>query len=363
MAAIYVATAIGCAATKPNTNMLQANLDETSIENVLSQYHSNPTTNYKQAATALVSQISIHNPLLALELGKLPEFQDGVSEQETKALEEMVNLYQQMPQKFDDAFKQMYNLGKPDVRKYNSALQAMFWIFEDGKSFEAKEVVQNYSLENLLDKAWYSKSNYKTKGKWLRNEAKKLFNSCTDEGLKKHIKKYSKEHPMLGDELATQYVFQLSREQPDKFTYVFNESKFKISQKREKQRWSDYSQVLDRLNSPETIEYWTRENIFYEDYFGPRKSNSRVFNTKMANCSDTSQFITRLLSRAGYQAGLLDVDYEKANTAESHIVSYYKDNGKYFIIDNGTGWSPGIIFGPFDALYKSHYRIRSTNPF
>ena len=45
-----------------------------------------------------------------------------------------------MPQKFDSTFKQMYQVGKPDVRKYNSALQAMFWLFEDGKAKVAIDI-------------------------------------------------------------------------------------------------------------------------------------------------------------------------------------------------------------------------------
>ena len=80
-----------------------------------------------------LDKIAQRNPLLATELRKLPEIQNGVSAEERDALEKIVDLYHKVPDDFDKAFEEMYNEGYPDVRKYCSPLQALLWGYMDGK--------------------------------------------------------------------------------------------------------------------------------------------------------------------------------------------------------------------------------------
>jgi len=89
------------------------------------------------------------NPPLAQELGKLPEIQDGISDSEASGLEQLFDLYDKEPERFDAAFEQMYAVGKPEVRKFCTPLQALFWLAEDGELHNAAEILASFSLEKL----------------------------------------------------------------------------------------------------------------------------------------------------------------------------------------------------------------------
>ena len=95
------------------------------------------------------SHLALRNPLLAMELGKIPELTDGISVKEKKALATIAKIYQEEPIGFDSAFTRLYKIGLPEVRKYCSPLQAIFWLAEDGEL--DKEFI-HYSLRELLDK-------------------------------------------------------------------------------------------------------------------------------------------------------------------------------------------------------------------
>jgi len=98
------------------------------------------------------SQIASTNPLLAKEIGKLPEMQDGISASEAKALERLAAMYAVDSDSFNTAFNQMYQVGLPEIRKYCSPLQALYWLAEDKKL--RAEHMSKYSLERLLQDAW-----------------------------------------------------------------------------------------------------------------------------------------------------------------------------------------------------------------
>ncbi len=97
------------------------------------------------------TKLALINPLLAKELGKIPELSDGISVEEKRALATIARIYQEDPNGFDSAFMRFYKIGLPQVREYCSPLQAIFWLAED--SGLDKEFI-HYTLRELLDKAW-----------------------------------------------------------------------------------------------------------------------------------------------------------------------------------------------------------------
>jgi len=101
-----------------------------------------------------LAELNQRNPLLVQEIGKLPEIQDGISQLEEAALDRIIYLYDSNPERFNEVFKEMYQVGLPDVRKYCSPLQALFWLAEDGVLNSEIDLIKHYSLEELLSKAW-----------------------------------------------------------------------------------------------------------------------------------------------------------------------------------------------------------------
>jgi len=135
----------GCATTKPNRSVFDPDYypprGSENDENFLE-------------VKSILAEISSQNPLVAIELGKLPELQDGVTSEERKALEDVAQIYNTNPDVFNEAFEQMYRVGLPETRRYCSPLQALFWLAEDDELNEQNDPLINYSLENLLNSAW-----------------------------------------------------------------------------------------------------------------------------------------------------------------------------------------------------------------
>lgn len=153
----------GCVSTQPNVSI---------VDEKYPQGKTNKSDQTFLKAKMLLSDLSEKNTILAMELGKLPEFQDGVTSEELVGLENILGLYNATPTSFDKAFQEMYSIGIPEIRKYCSPLQALFWLSEDGTIQKEKKLLVDYSLQKLLDKAWQEKG-WEGKG-W------NLFNTVAD---------------------------------------------------------------------------------------------------------------------------------------------------------------------------------------
>ena len=113
-----------------------------------------PNPVHKGIYPTILSELKQKNPLLAKEILKLPELQDGISKVEQKGLEAIAGDYNSNPAAFNSVFKEIYQIGIPGVREYCTPLQAYFWLAEDGKHFHRRDILNRYSLEDLLDRAW-----------------------------------------------------------------------------------------------------------------------------------------------------------------------------------------------------------------
>ena len=109
----------------------------------------------------ILTELARKNPLLVQELGKLPELQNGISNTDAMALSRICLVYNQNQKDFNLAFERMYDVGYPDVRKFCTPLQALYWISLEDKL--GKIDISNYTLITLLNKAWY-KSGFELDG-------------------------------------------------------------------------------------------------------------------------------------------------------------------------------------------------------
>ena len=231
-----------------------------------------PNTAYKGAYPKKFSELSINNPLLAQELGKIPEIHDGISERDAIALERICVFYRENQKSFDSAFKRMYDVGYPNFRKFCSPLQALYWLAMDDNLKQMD--ISKYTLIGLLSKAWY------------------------------------------------------------KFEYDGTD------------RWDDFSDVTDRLNSPQLVDYYESRNFNYklvrlrssQDYKNPRY----IFRSKQGACWLYTAFSVYCLKKAGYQAYAITV-YHGNTPRPNHVACTFTDkNGKAYILDNTlTAYSRG----------------------
>jgi hypothetical protein len=141
----------GCAApTKPNLSVLYGVPDLRS--KLPPQNGTLSDVVLPQKAQTLFRELYSKYPNLALEVGKLPEFQGTVDEKTVVAFDRFVRVIQKATPAQGRNLSMFLDEGKPPVRSYCAPLQAIFWILEKVD----KETVLSLSLVQLLDEAWFS---------------------------------------------------------------------------------------------------------------------------------------------------------------------------------------------------------------
>jgi hypothetical protein len=283
--------------------------------------------------------ITLDNAALAYELGKLPEFQDSITNQEIRALEDLLKVLDGYPQKFSYAFNQMNQIGLPHIRRFNSPLQALFWLFLDGHKDEAKSIVLDYALKDLLRSAWLLKhTKHLNRWKWRTEEAKKLFNSCVDNDIRKKIIVFYE-----NNKGATDYIIALSEQHPNSFLYKFKP--FENELIKQNYRWDDLEEVVGRINSPELIHYYIMAEYSYgvENYRDPKL----IFRFKSGSPDSIARFGEYLLKKAGNKTFVKRVKIIGSVCAAEHTGSgIVLENGSLLlVIDFPKGKS---IVGPLD---------------
>ena len=320
----------GCSATRSNLSII----DEDYIPS-----RKNKGNQHFFAAQTILAKISSKNKLLALELGKLPEFKDDVSSQEKNALFQLSTLYYEDSLNFDMSFTKMCQVGLADVRKNNTPLQALFWLVKDEKLNEAKDIIKYFSLKRILDYAWLLEhTKHIKRWKWRSKEATKLLESCLDDEIKRKIEEFYNKNKG-----STDYIIFLAKKHPEAFEYKFNPFNAKL--KMHENRWKDFSNVVDRLNSPELVFYYIKNNFSYEqgEYGSPKKT----FKMKAGNSKAIAELGQFLLKRAGYTTFIRTVKTPNSSCCFEHTGSgiIVGDGSYILVVDFPKGKK---LTGPYD---------------
>ena len=155
---VFTGTAIltiGCVkATTPNTSAIYripsiSNQRQTLPEKSKSQ------TQYEFPGSAQILFVKVNDidNVLAIEIGRLPEFQGQISDLEVRSLSRFLDLLIISSPQEKSNLKKLLEVGKPNFRRYCSPLQAIFWLLEK-EDYNTKESPFSYSLNTLLKKSW-----------------------------------------------------------------------------------------------------------------------------------------------------------------------------------------------------------------
>ncbi|NPV05392.1 MAG: hypothetical protein HPY67_11755 [Syntrophaceae bacterium] len=196
---------------------------------------------YFVKAKGILGELGRVNPVLATELGRLPEIR-ACDAAVIETLQRIARLQAEKPEEFQKALEQMLTVGLPEYRRYNTPLQAYFWLVEDGKMKSAKRILDEYDLLDLLRSAW------------VRDDT--VGQSGNPAVAEKHRK-----------------------------------------------RWGDFDTVIDRLNAPELVDFYEKRYFKYGFNRSKDESDSySIFMRKGGNCVDYANFTYRCLSWAGYHS-------------------------------------------------------------
>jgi len=135
--AFTLALIVGCSATGPvkgpnisalyRVPILQKQLPPLADKSILLNQEPLPET-----VTQLFKQLYALNHSVALEVGKLPEFQSNIGEKQILALTRFIDLIENVTEPEKANLESFLEVGKPASRLYCTPLQAIFWILERG---------------------------------------------------------------------------------------------------------------------------------------------------------------------------------------------------------------------------------------
>ena len=249
---------IGCSTTKPNISAIYK------IPSIYIQ-HDTSVKELKKAKGDLLPSlqdafIELYNmnPIIAIEVGKLPEFQGEIGIIQELSLRRFIDIYKRASQAEKDNLNELLNIGKPEFRRYSTPLQAIIWLLEK-KDYDASEIPLKHDLRTLLRKSW-----------------------------------------------------------------DFSE----------KDRWSNFDVVTDRLNDPHIIDFYEQNQFSYERR-GRSDKNPDIrylFYYKKGDCIDITEFTIYCLRKAGYKASSQQVPSQVGNW--DHYRTQFEMNGEQYIMDN-----------------------------
>ncbi|MCX5819491.1 MAG: hypothetical protein NT047_06230 [Deltaproteobacteria bacterium] len=297
-------------------------------------------------AKKLLAEIKEKNSLLALELAKLPELKRTISIKEAESLKNILTLYEIDPLAFDSAFDKMYKEGIPEIRKFCTPLQALFWLSGKVQFSKQNNPLLNYDLESLLNKAWG------LHGIVL---------------LEEDVKKILTEPVYILDRKEIKSVLSILSTGPS----IFRNKSF-LDDVRDK--WSNFEEVTNRLNSPRLIFKYVKPNLyypmtlrFYSGLESPyQRSPEQTFKLKTGNCFMQALFVDYCLKKAGYETVVIQYDCTvgfcgpnpgpEIGTAPTpyHWTVAYKEGGVIYELDAARHY----IGGP-----KTYSEIAGGNPF
>ena len=281
----------------------------------------------------LIEKIEQQNPLLAEEIRKLPEILDGIDAHDQTALKHISANYAQQPAAFDQAFEQMYDTGLPEFRKYCTPLQALFWVAMR-YPLSKKDLISEYSLRTLLEEAWTYDP---IPDPVLMAE---LVASIKDDDLRAFYEKKRKKKQTILFLMA-----QDAEANPEMFPPKTARTIIALSKV---SYWDDFSTVMDRLNAPKLLDFYTRQKISYRHWYQISSYNDAVgdaryvFRTKSGDCLYICEFIATALVKNGYRAWVQKVAPTDFIGGAWHAHTVFEEKGKSYIIDNGTPFPAGI---------------------
>ena len=267
----------------------------------------------------LIDLESIYDEL-ADELRKLPDFEQA-SIKNLEATEDVLSLASNP--ELRTFFEAVLSEGIKDSRKYCTSLQALVWAVYDTDLAEDMEPAE-----------------HEERVKQLRNEGASYPDIAEELGIT-----YGQARVAVGEFPLTS-VSSLVQ-----FAWVTSST----SQNYESDRWKDFDEVVDRLNSPNLVATYMATNFFYKFHSGVIPHDAQaMFNKKEGDCKDYAMFASYSLLNNGFDYD----DFEMKDKAacilkmwrgehDGHSVCLYKWDNEFHIINLYR------IQGPFSTVEEA----------
>jgi hypothetical protein len=114
-----------------------------------------------------------------------------------------------------------------------------------------------------------------------------------------------------------------------------------------KKRWSHFDTVVERLNSPELLDYYINKKMKYKKNSVNSHTPQNTFLHNWGDCDDLAVFGKYILLKAGYHVGLRYVHWTADNRGHVGLIILLED-GQYFIAVNFNVGN--LMAGPYATI-------------
>jgi predicted transglutaminase-like cysteine proteinase len=229
---------------------------------------------------------------VALEIGRLPEFQKTTEKRYLGALRRFIGIMEKAGAEEKANLNNLLNVGKLEFRPYSTPLQSIIWLLETDSPQKKVERSSRY---------WAAQA-------WTPNSFKE--------------ESEEPEMPILRHSLEwlLDHAWDFS----------------------DKAKWGNFDEVTDRLNTPELVNYYEQAEFTYEKkYQGSNGFPLLIFKWGKGDCRDYTAFSVYCLTKGGYSAQAIKV--VSPNVDPFHVVCEFQleKGGTKFVMDNSRNM--GII--------------------
>jgi hypothetical protein len=193
----------GCVSTKqkPNISAIyripELAYQLAPLENKSIDFEKNPVPT---TAKILFQKLYQIDPIIASEVGRIPEFEGIIGEPQILALNRFVTLIQNSKPEEKANISKLLQVGKPGIRRYCTPIEAIFWLLERQK-YEYQKVSMQ-PLESLLSESW----NFSENGRW--NNFKVVTDRLNAPELIHFYSKYNFSYVRQGQrQINAEYIF------------------------------------------------------------------------------------------------------------------------------------------------------------
>jgi hypothetical protein len=323
-----------------------------------------PNPNYSGPYPDSFISLKNKNSLLAEEIAKLPELQDGLDNTDLIALDQIAQIYNLSEDLFDKVFYKMLQTGKPEVRKYCSPLQALFWLAEGEKKDLIFPILKNYSLTKLLDASWEFHQTFILEDLNItEQQAEEIVAS-----INKDVIWYAKHQKTTKDALKLYYYCNPNnpKEISSKYRDIIETDRYFVMAKakydKNIKRWTEFDTVVYRLNAPELLHYFINKNVIYKKNRTNSHTSQHTFKYKWGDCDDLSKFGQFILRKAGYYVLQRYVLWKPDRRGHVGLVIKESNSGYFLAVDFG-GTSQNIMSGPYRNISDVNKRLANGNSY
>jgi len=256
----------------------------------------------------------------------------------------------QNPGKYD---KELFDEYMAEIAKKSPEIHKELLLLPDFKQIEVKDVEVAEDLIALTD--------YKTVGTIS-------FDSLFNEGIKDKRKYcaplealvwilYDKEKEDLDKEPWEKYKWMGSNVNTISLICAYSWKESSISSIYKSDRWRDFNNVVNRLNSPRVLFPYMLDQIkIIPEPYGTNYEQSAIetFDKMGGDCEDHAEFARYCLKNNGYEAYMLIYPLPTSRPMK-HAVCLCKENDLLYFIDER-----GIIDGPYNTI-EDILRYRSKD--